>query len=61
MSDYIAIEHNAETGETTSRVLTQGEIDALNATFAGFSESIVIQEEVTDGLPQIIDDSFQQT
>ncbi len=58
MSDYIAVEHDAETGEETSRVLTQEEIDALMATFAGFSESIIEEattstEVTTSLLPEV--------
>lgn len=51
MSDYLIVEHNAETGEETSRAMTQEEIDALNATFAGFSEDVIVEAEVTDELP----------
>jgi hypothetical protein len=51
MSDYIAIEHNAETGETIERTMTQDEIDALTETFAGFNESIVVEPELDSDLP----------
>lgn len=51
MSDYIAIEHDAETGETTERTMTQSEIDALMETFAGFTESITIQPDTNDAPP----------
>ena len=51
MSDYLAVEHDAETGEETSRVMTQEEVDAMMATFAGFTENVVVEAEVTDELP----------
>ena len=51
MSDYLAVEHDAETGEETSRVLTQEEIDALNATFVGINEDVIVETEVTSELP----------
>jgi hypothetical protein len=51
MSDYIAIEHNAETGETIERTMTQDEIDALMATFAGFNESTIVEHELDSDLP----------
>ena len=50
MSDYIAIEHDAETGETTERTMTQSEIDALMETFAGFTESITIQPDTNNAM-----------
>ena len=51
MSDYISIEHDAETGETTERTMTQSEIDALMETFAGFNEPTIVEPELADGLP----------
>jgi len=51
MSDYIAIEHDAVTGETTQRTMTQSEIDALMETFAGFKESIIVESDTNNGLP----------
>jgi len=51
MSDYIAVEHDAETDETVERVMTQSEIDALMETFDAFSEPIVIEAEVSATLP----------
>jgi len=53
MSDFIAIEHNAETGETIERTMTQGEIDALMTTFAGFNESVTIEPDTDDEFPFI--------
>jgi hypothetical protein len=53
MSDYIAIEHNAETNETIERTMTQDEIDALMATFAGFNESTIIEADTDDELPSL--------
>ena len=46
MSDYTITEHDAETGETTERTMTQDEIDALMATFVGFSESVVVEPDL---------------
>jgi hypothetical protein len=58
MSDYIAtehdytiVEHNVETGETTSRVMTQEEVDTMMQSFAGFTEDVIVETEVTDELP----------
>ena len=51
MSDYISIEHDAETGETTERTMTQSEIDALMETFNGFNEPTIVEPELADGLP----------
>jgi hypothetical protein len=51
MSDYIAIEHNAETGETIERTMTQDEIDAMMETFAGFTESTIVESESDSDLP----------
>jgi antibiotic biosynthesis monooxygenase (ABM) superfamily enzyme len=53
MSDYIAIEHNAETGETIERTMTQDEIDALMATFAGFNESTIVEPDTDNSLPNL--------
>lgn len=53
MSDYIAIEHDAETDETVERVMTQDEIDALMATFIGFNESVTVDTDA--GEPPIIE------
>jgi uncharacterized ParB-like nuclease family protein len=51
MSDYTAIEHNAETGETIERTMTQNEIDAMMETFAGFNESTIVELESDSDLP----------
>ena len=51
MSDYIAIEHDAETGETTERTMTQSDIDALMETFAGINEPTTIEFDTNDALP----------
>jgi hypothetical protein len=53
MSDYIAIEHNAETDETIERTMTQDEIDAMMETFAGFNESTIIEADTDDELPSL--------
>jgi len=51
MSDYTAVEHDAETNETIERVMTQSEINALMETFDGFNESITIESDTNDQLP----------
>jgi uncharacterized metal-binding protein YceD (DUF177 family) len=49
MSDYLAVEHNAETGEETSRPLTQDEIDVINALTFTLGETV--ENETTSALP----------
>jgi len=51
MSDYMSVTHDAETGETVERAMTQDELDAMMATFAGFTESVTIQPDMADELP----------
>ena len=51
MSDYTAIEHDAVTGETIERTMTQSEIDALTKTFVGFNEPTIIEPDTNNELP----------
>lgn len=51
MSDYMIAEHDAETGVTVERAMTQDEIDALMATFIGFNESVTVEADTIGALP----------
>jgi hypothetical protein len=48
MSDNIAAEHDAETGETTTREMTQAELDELAKTFEGLQLGTIIEQAETD-------------
>lgn len=49
MSDNIAAEHDAETGETTTREMTETELAELAATFEGINIGTLIEPTETDG------------
>lgn len=49
MRDNTAAEHNAETGETTTRTMTETELAELAATFEGFTLGTTIEPTETDG------------
>lgn len=49
MSDYLAVEHDAETDETVERVMTQDEIDLINALTFTLGETV--ENETTSALP----------
>lgn len=43
MSDYMAIEHDAETDESVERVMTQDEIEEIMALSAALMQSVTIE------------------
>lgn len=47
MSDYLAVEHDAETGDETSRILTPSEVDALMESFDGITEAVTVETEMS--------------
>jgi hypothetical protein len=51
MSDCIASEHDAETGETVERVMTQEEIDAIMAASVAFMESMATEQIADEPMP----------
>jgi len=58
MSDNFAAEHDAETGETTTRTMTETELAELAATFEGLNLGTLIEPTETDGaLPLLENDN----
>ena len=49
MSDYLAVEYDAETDETIERVMTQEELDLINALTFTLGETA--ENETTSALP----------
>jgi hypothetical protein len=49
MSDHIAAEHDAETGETTTRAMTEKELAELATTFEGVTLGTTIEQTETGG------------